>query len=490
MKPDQQRNGNRRRKRSRDDSNIGSAQQIQVGTAVEMMAIERLKPARVNDRIYKPVDLDDPSILKLGRDMIEKGQVLEPLVVTIDNTIISGHRRRAAAEVAGFTHVPVRRINITSTDPRFESYLIAFNEQRVKTAVEQIREEVIRTSPEDAHNALLAHQKIEMARANRRASDAGLRILGESGARVRSQISEAKRPMLAAAMEVIQKYEDFWPLTLRQIHYRLLTRNVLRNSKKPSSLYVNNQDCYKDLSDLLTRARLAGEVPWESMHDPTRPRTTWVQYESVGAYVREQLDRFLCGYKRDLLQSQPAYIELVVEKLTVQEIAERAAGYYHVPVGVGRGYSSVTSLDETADRFHASGKRSFILLIAGDLDPEGENICDIWGGCLRDEHRVENLTTIKVGVNPDQVLEYNLSPLPVKSSSSRAAGFLETHGQGAYELEAFEPDQLQEIIRDAIRGVLDMARFAEEQRKEAEDARYLMAYRSQVRETLKECHPD
>jgi hypothetical protein len=178
-------------------------------------------------------------------------------------------------------------------------------------------------------------------------------------------------------------------------------------------------------------------------------------------------------------------VELVVEKITVQDIAERAAGRYHIPVGVGRGYSSVTCLDETADRFRASGKDSFILLIAGDFDPEGENICETWAACLRDEHGVDNLTTVKVGVNPDQVEEYGLSPLPIKASSSRAAGFEAEHGTDVYELEAFEPDVLQGIIRDAIRNVIDLELFAEEQRLESEDARYLKACRTQVQDLLK-----
>jgi hypothetical protein len=90
----------------------------------------------------------------------------------------------------------------------------------------------------------------------------------------------------------------------------------------------------------------------------------------------------------------------VVEKITVHDIAERAAGHYHVPVGVGRGYTSVTSLDETAERFFASGKDQLILLVAGDLDPEGKNITEVWGRDLRDEHGVENLTVVKVGSTP------------------------------------------------------------------------------------------
>ncbi len=455
-----------------------SPEAITQSPTIEMVPIERLKPAAVNDVVYKPVSVDDPTIRQLGKDISEKG-LLQPIDATIDDVIVSGHRRRAGCIVARLAEVPVRRINILSTDPRFEAYLVSFNNQRVKSAQESIREEIVRTSPDDAHNTLLAYRKIESVKVHKRVCDTGLRVLKQGIAARRSEITDVKRAMLEAAQAVIQQYRDYWPLTLRQIHYRLLTRNVFRNtqSKLP---YANTQQAYKDLSDLLGRARLNDLVPWESMHDPTRPRTGWQQWENSGAYVREQLDNFLCNYKRNLLQSQPAYVELVVEKITVQEIASRAASHYHVPVGVGRGYTSITSLDETADRYFASGKDHFILLIASDLDPEGENISETWGACLRDEHYVDNLTVVKVGVNPEQVTQYNLAPLPVKDSSSRAAGYKAAHGNNVYELESLEPNVLQTIIRDAIRDVLDLNLFATEQRHESEDARLLMAYRNQV----------
>jgi hypothetical protein len=464
---------------------------ICVSNTIEMVPLDRLKPAVINNTIYKPVDLGDPSIVALGADIAGKEQLLEPIVATLDDVIVSGHRRHAGARVAGFVTVPVRRINIFSTDPRFPHYLVSFNQQRVKTPAEHIREEVIRTSPEDAHNTLLAHRKVEAAKAYRRVEDAGLRILRPEVARRRSAITDAKRPMLKAATAILEQYRDYWPLTLRQVHYRMLTRYVLKHAAHPDSLYINDEASYKNLSDLLTRARLAGLVPWESMHDPTRPRTQWVQYDNVGEYVREQFDEFFCGYKRNLLQGQPAYVELVVEKITVHDIAERAAAKYHVPVGVGRGYTSATCLDDTANRFHASGKDQMVMLIAGDFDPDGENICETWAACLRDEHGVDNLTAVKVGVNPDQVRTYNLAPLPLKKGESKSAqtkaeNFAAKHGRQVYELEAFEPDQLQAIIRESIRGVLDLNRFAEEQRRESEDARLLMAYRKQVQELLKD----
>jgi hypothetical protein len=468
---------------------VVNAADVRVSQQIEMVDPKELQPARVNGLVYNPVSRDDPAVVELAKDIRDKGQVLQTFVATLENVIVSGHRRQCAAILAGVKLVPVQRINITPDDPRFESVLVAFNQQRVKSIPEQIREEVIRTSPDDAYKALIHQRSQEEVKQFFRVWKSELRILDGGSARRRSVISEGKRAMLDAAIAVLEQYRDYWPLTLRQIHYRLLTRNVPRNTtpKKGQSIviYDNSQEAYKDLSGLLTRARLTGEVRWESMHDPTRPRTRWRQYDSVAEYTREQLDAFLCGYKRNLLQSQSAYVELVVEKITAQEIAERAAGYFHVPVGVGRGYTSTTSLDETAERFRASGKEKMILLIAGDLDPEGEDASSYWDRCLRDEHGVEYLTTVKVAVNPDQVEQFNLPPLPMKESSSRAAGFKAAHGDEVYELEAFEPDQLQAIIRDAIQQVLDMELFAAEQTKEREDARHLVVCRNKALEMFK-----
>src|SRR4051812_6042145 len=106
--------------------------EIRVSDVTETVPLSRLKPARINDKIYKPVDPNDATTIDLGEEIVEKG-LLEPIVATPDDVIVSGHRRRAACEAARLTAVKVRRINILSTDPRFESYVVAFNSQRVKS---------------------------------------------------------------------------------------------------------------------------------------------------------------------------------------------------------------------------------------------------------------------------------------------------------------------------------------------------------------------
>src|SRR5687768_11593003 len=54
-----------------------------------------LSPSPENDQIYKPVDPSDPEVQSLAASMREH-KVLEPLVITEDRYILSGHRRFAA----------------------------------------------------------------------------------------------------------------------------------------------------------------------------------------------------------------------------------------------------------------------------------------------------------------------------------------------------------------------------------------------------------
>src|SRR4051794_18286952 len=85
-----------------------------------------LTPAVVNEQVYRPVDPADPDAKALATSIREHG-VKEPLVVTLDDVILSGHRRYAAAVLAGLETVPCRRENVCSTDPEFLPLLVEYN---------------------------------------------------------------------------------------------------------------------------------------------------------------------------------------------------------------------------------------------------------------------------------------------------------------------------------------------------------------------------
>ena len=54
--------------------------------------LKSLRPSPENASLYREVDASDPEIIKLAASIRRLG-LREPLVVTSDNYIVSGHRR-------------------------------------------------------------------------------------------------------------------------------------------------------------------------------------------------------------------------------------------------------------------------------------------------------------------------------------------------------------------------------------------------------------
>ena len=120
---------------------------------------------------------------------------------------------------------------------------------------------------------------------------------------VRSKTSKAKRPFLDAILDVLRDRENFWPLTVRQVHYALLNRPPLIHAGKPGSTYRNDRTSYKAVLNLAVNARLDKSVPWSALHDPTRDVQTWAVHANVQPFIKEQLDDFLKDYWRNLQAS-------------------------------------------------------------------------------------------------------------------------------------------------------------------------------------------
>ena len=60
--------------------------------------------------------------------------------------------------------------------------------------------------------------------------------VGSKNVSARKQISKAKMPFLEAALRVIEAQREFWPLSVRQVHYRLLGAAApLKHASKPDS---------------------------------------------------------------------------------------------------------------------------------------------------------------------------------------------------------------------------------------------------------------
>ena len=435
-------------------------------------ALSNIRPSPENDRLYRPVDPTDPEVRELAESIRHRG-VLEPLVVTLDGFILSGHRRYVAAGLAGVAEVPCRTMLVTSESPRFLPQLREFNLQRVKSVDEITREEIVSVDPPEAHRRLREHR--------RQAAQVSAETVRIEGKTHRAKISRAKAPFLRAIDAVLTERRVYWPLTDRQVHYALLNDPPLIHPSKPPSRYQNNNNSYTALCELITRARLVGLIPFEAIHDPTRPVTCWKVHRDITPFVRGELDSLLKHYHRDCQQSQPTHIEIVGEKNTVAGIIRPIASDYCIPMTIGRGYCSLPPRHEMAQRFRRSGKEKLILLALSDFDPEGEDIAHSFARSMRDDFGITSVMPIKVALTAEQVTAMHLPPqMKAKKKSSRAKKFTERHGDDVFELEAVPPDRLQQLLRQAIDSVLDVDAYNREIDRERQDAADLETLRRRL----------
>ncbi|HBN78636.1 MAG TPA: hypothetical protein DD473_23060 [Planctomycetaceae bacterium] len=441
-----------------------------------------VEPAALNDQLYDPIDETDPSFLALVDNIRERG-ILEPLVVSSDGYILSGHRRHAASCYLELERIPVRiqhDVSYLNNREEFLKLLASYNRQRVKTSPEQFREEI----------ALMSSGSVQRVRNFRRdVAQVNHSSCVEVRDRKPRSVIRDKMELREAIIQVVESENNNWPLSDRAIHYRLLNFPDLVRNDKTRVPYRNDGASYNDVTDMLTRLRLDGSISYLAIADETRPVCIWDTHKCVGDFVRRECDEFLNGYYRQLLQSQPNWIELLVEKNTVATQLRGHSEKYTIPMTSGRGYSSLPPRKAMIDRFVQSGRENLIVIVISDFDPEGEDIPVSFGASLRDDFGVnpDRLQIIKGALTAEQVLTMNLHAGQFsKTTSSRYKRFVKEHGERCWELESLTVEQLREITESVIREVLDLDAFETEVLREQSDQRILAAKRREMQKVLTE----
>lgn len=439
-----------------------------------------IRPAPLNDELYDPVDRAEPSFQALLENIREHG-ILEPLVASVDGYILSGHRRHAAAVELDLDRIPIRiRQDVSYQHDRdnFLRLLASYNRQRVKTSSEQLREEL----------ALMPDASCSQLRRYRRArAEIGREQNVQLRHRKRRSAIRDKLELRQAILDVVEKERRNWPLSDRAVHYRLLNVLELVRNDRTRVRYDNTPAAYDDTTNMLTRLRLDGSIPFEAIADETRPVLRWDTHRSVGDFVRRECQEFLTDYWRDLLQSQPNWLELLVEKNTVASQLREVAAKYTIPMTSGRGYSSLPPRKEMVERFRASGRERLVVIVVSDLDPEGEDIPSSFGASLRDDFHVSEgqLHVVKAALTAEQVRDFHLHEGQLsKDTSSRYRRNVERHGPRAWELEALSAEQLREIVEAAIRELLDLPAFEAELDRQKCEQHELDEQRRQLRQVL------
>lgn len=290
------------------------------------------------------------------------------------------------------------------------------------------------------------------------------------------------RTYLDTVVATIEGMRTYWPLTLRQVYYQLVAALVIENTK----------NTYKRLSDLLSDARFNGELPWESMEDRSRVYLASGGWQSKSTFADQEMRGFLEGYRRDLLQDQPARLELWSEKDAVSRIAHAVALDYCVPVIAARGFASTSFKNECRKRIlwnYERGQQTIILYF-GDLDPSGWEMLPAMMRTFRETMDLSEQQVIsrRCALNLEQVEQYRLphSIGAVKEGDSRTPKYRQLFGDLAVELDALRPDLLADIVRRTIEQNLDMALFQQQQAAEQRERDELATIKRSVKPLIQD----
>jgi hypothetical protein len=298
---------------------------------------------------------------------------------------------------------------------------------------------------------------------------------------------------------VIRSFQDQnLKLTLRQLYYNLVATNEI----------PNKASAYDSLGSLLSDARLAGLVDWDAIEDRGRAPFTPDHWDDLSDFSTDVLRSF----RLNRWQGQRFYLEVWVEKQTLAGIVQPITNEYHVTFLANRGYSSQSTMYDSAKRFIAAcagvediqcqtcsgsgacgncdgdgldpdtqdgtcsrcveGKcivcsgsskvRDVVkeprILYIGDHDPSGEDMVRD----IRDRMTmfgVSGIRVLKIALTKPQIERYDPPPNPAKLTDSRARAYIDKHGDDSWEVEALPPAELNKIIRYALDKHVDRSKM-------------------------------
>jgi len=253
---------------------------------------------------------------------------------------------------------------------------------------------------------------------------------------------------LGQATEIIAEYQEMdIGITLRQLYYRLVAKNLIKNKR-------NN---YKRLSEILTDARYCGIVDWDAIVDRVRIPYRHSQFKDI----HELVDAAKNAYRLDRWADQRYYVELATEKDAIASLLQPIVDKYHIYLNVNRGYNSCTAMYDMGKRFlyHRNRGKLPVLLYLGDHDPSGLDMVRDIDTRLKEFGSAVDVRAIALTL--DQVSKYNLPPNYAKLNDSRSGwdkktktirpgSYLDLYGWESWEVDAIPPDELVKMVESAI----------------------------------------
>lgn len=271
-----------------------------------------------------------------------------------------------------------------------------------------------------------------------------------------------------------------YDLTVRQLYYQLVANNLIPEDKTYIMLNgkwvrspngsINAEPNYKWIGDIVSDGRMAGLIDWDMIKDRGRELVTNPHWSDPAQFMEAVAPQF----RTNLWEGQQYHIEVMVEKQALEGILIPVCRRYDVGFMANKGYSSMSALYETSQRFLEAmqADKKIAIIYLGDHDPSGIDMTrdveeridtflkiDLDRGDEIGPNELPVIEVQRVALNMDQIKVLNPPENPAKVTDSRAKSYIERFGESSWELDAIKPESLDRLVSTAIEHYMDKKKF-------------------------------
>jgi len=241
---------------------------------------------------------------------------------------------------------------------------------------------------------------------------------------------------------ILEEYRAHgYRLSLRQLYYQLVARAIIENSLQS----------YKRIGEIVSNARVAGQIDWAMIEDRGRETITPPMWDDPAQIVKAAAAQFAI----DRWADQPNHIEVMVEKAALEGVLIPVCRMLGIRFTANRGYSSQSAMYEAGKRIEAMMEHKDVyVLYLGDHDPSGIDMTrdvrerlEMFSRCSFDVQRL--------ALNMDQVEMWNPPDNPAKTTDSRYEAYILEFGKSSWELDAVDPATLGGLVIKAVASLRD-----------------------------------
>jgi len=262
--------------------------------------------------------------------------------------------------------------------------------------------------------------------------------------------------LLLECQNLIGEYSG--SITLRQLFYLLVESGAIEL----------NEASYRKVKNLMINARKHSRVPPTTFSYNT-PKVD----DTIFGDAKVYMERCTHDYRIPRTFNQPNHIEIWVEREPHRTFISSLVAEYDIPVYVTGGYSAFSFIFEAARRLEASVERSGSprVLYLSDLSPASVNmfesqVSEISNHLSLTREEVDAIM-LRVGLEPEHVIKFDLPVLEVLPSTQKTALFEDKYSDllevfdipriPVVEIESLNPIELADIISNVLFSLTDQS---------------------------------